>query len=186
MMRIALPFAALAAALTLVLVGPVRADDDKKLSDEEFVRKAAAGGLFEVKSAQFAMDQASSDQAKKFARHLLEDHTKANQELMALAARKGWTVPPGMEQKQADMLARVGKMTGKSFDSEFAKQQVDAHEETIKLFERAAKDCKDSDLRDWADKKVPALKEHLKMARDLSGGGKGDRDTKDNRDNKDR
>jgi len=167
MVRIALPFVALAAALALVPAGAARADD-KKLSDEEFVRTAAAAGMFEVKSAQFAVDQASSDKVKTFAHHLIEDHTKANQELMALAARKGWTVTPGVEQKQADKLAKLGKLTGGSFETAFVKEQVDAHEEAIKLFERQAKDGKDKDLKDWADKKLDALKEHLKMAKDLS------------------
>src|SRR5262245_15097643 len=105
-MRTTLPHAALAAVLAVVLVGPGRADEDKKITDEEFVRQAVAGGMFEVKSAEFALDQSTSDKVKKFARELINDHTKANQELTALARRKGIAVPLGMMQKHVDMLTK--------------------------------------------------------------------------------
>jgi len=178
-MRLTFPILPLLATCALAAC-PAFADDKKALSDEDFVRMAASGGMLEVKSSQFALEQATSDEVKKFARHMIDDHTKANQELMAVAGKKGIAVPAGLEKKHADVVAKLGMARAGTFDAQYASAQVDSHEEAVSLFERQAKDGKDSDLKAFAEKTLPKLKEHLKMARDLNKSvGKGDKGDKD-------
>src|SRR5262245_1321087 len=122
---------ALAAGLGVALA-PAAADDKrtgddqpktagKALPDQEFVRQAASSGVFEVRSSQDAVRKAMAAGVKMFAQRMIEDHTRANQELTALAARKGLTVPPGLDRKHFDLLARLGQLTGTDYDAEFMK-----------------------------------------------------------------
>ena len=61
---------------------------DETFSDKMFVEKAAVGGMFEVKSSQLAQQMATNPNVKAFAGRMVADHTKANQELMALHVRR--------------------------------------------------------------------------------------------------
>jgi putative membrane protein len=143
-------------------------DKDAPLTNEDFVAKAASSGMMEVEANRSAIGQTNSDRVKKFAKHMVEDHTKANQELMALAARKGLRVPQGMSEKHFDQLKSLSKLTDDPFNAAFAKAQVAAHEEAVALFENASKSLKDPDLKAFAEKTLPTIKHHLEMARDLS------------------
>ncbi len=153
---------------------------DEKFSDKTFVEKAAVGGMFEVKSSQLAQQMASSPNVKTFAARMITDHQKANQELMALARQKGWQVPTALDQKHQEMLTQLrqgqGGGTGPAgdrFDRAYMEIQVKAHDKTVELFEKAAQECKDADLKAWAAKTLPTLKEHQQMARQMSERGTG-------------
>jgi len=161
----------LSLAALLVLPALTRAADEAK-TDEQFVMMASSGGMFEVQSSEMALKQSSSDAVKKFAKHMVEDHTKANKELMDLASKKKFRVAERMMKPHADMATRLASAKGDNFDAAYIKMQVDAHEDTVKLFEDQAKNGKDSDLKAWAEKTLPTLKDHLKMARDMAKSGK--------------
>jgi putative membrane protein len=53
------------------------------------------------------------------------------------------------------------------FDRDFVEHMIDDHEKDIKMFEKAAKDAKDSEVRAFASKHVDHLREHLKIAQGL-------------------
>lgn len=67
--------------------------------DREFMVKAAQGGMAEVQFGQIALQRASSDTVKQYAQRMIEEHTKANNELMALAKAKGVTLPTTIGEK---------------------------------------------------------------------------------------
>ena len=168
----------LAALLGLVLSANGRAADDKNAGgDLKFVQMAASGGMFEVKSSQLALDQSNNPQVKKFAEHMVKDHTKANQELMALAKQKGIPLPAQMAPKHMGLMEKITAAKGAAFDQMFLKIQLQAHEDTVALFEQEAKNGQDPAIKAWAAKTLPTLREHLKEVRSLAGvGGKGSRE----------
>jgi len=141
---------------------------DSKAAAEDFFKKAASGGLLEVQTSRFATEQSTSEEVKKFARQMMTDHGKANQELLALGAKKGFPPPVGLLPKDAETLKKVGQAKVGDFDATFAKVQVDAHEEAVKLFEAQGKDGADPDFKSWAEKTLPTLREHLKTAQHLA------------------
>jgi predicted outer membrane protein len=54
--------------------------------EQQFVKKAAAGGLAEVKLSELAIDRAADGKVKDFARQMVTDHTEANNALRPIAA----------------------------------------------------------------------------------------------------
>ena len=137
--------------------------------DREFVTKAAEGGQQEVMMAQMAVDKASNPDVKQFAQRLVDDHSKANEELKTLASSKGLTLPAENATKTQKMKNDMGKHSGAMFDREYMKDMIKDHQKDIAMFEREARDGRDSDVKAWAEKTLPTLREHLQMAREVAG-----------------
>jgi len=127
--------------------------------DTKFVKKTAKGGMREIKMAEMAKEQAKSADVKKVAEKIESDHKDANQELMALAEKKGVALSKNEP--------KIEKMTGTDFDKEYLAMMVNDHEKNIAAFEKEAKDGEDADVKAWAEKTLPTLKEHLKMVQDV-------------------
>jgi putative membrane protein len=141
----------------------------EKVSASEFVEHAASDGLAEVEMGKLASQKASDPELKAFAARLVTDHSKANDELKAIATVKNLEIPksPGMTHK-ASMEKFQHHSGGKDFDEDFAKAMVKDHQDAIELFEKAAGDASmDADLRDFAKKTLPTLRGHLKSAQGL-------------------
>jgi len=157
------------ACLTLTLA---RAADTSE-TDKEFVLKASGAGLAEVNFGNLAVKNATNADVKKFAEHMVTDHTKANKELLDLTDKKRLKVADRMDDEHAKAFRKLAKLSGSAFDREYMAGQVKDHEEAVKLFEKEAKNGKDEDLRKWAETTLPTLKEHLKMAKETQGKVKG-------------
>lgn len=132
-------------------------------ADTEFAQKAAMSGKHEVDGAKFAAGKASNAGIKAFANKLAKDHTAANNELMSIMKRK--QISAAMADKPAPEPWR--DQTGAAFDRAFLEHAITEHEKGIALFEAEAKDGSDAELKAWAGKKLPTLREHLKAAQDL-------------------
>jgi putative membrane protein len=139
-------------------------DASKPMSaDTEFAQKAAMGGKHEVEGAKFAAGKASNAGVKAFANKLVKDHTAANNELMSMMKKK--QIPMAADENAAPEPWR--QQTGAAFDRAYIEHAITEHEKDIALFEAEAKDGGDAELKAWASKKLPTLREHLKTAQDL-------------------
>jgi len=148
-------------------------------TDQQFVLKASAGGLAEVNMGRLAAKSASDPAVKKFGQHMVKDHDKANKELIDLANKQKFSVAARMDAEHQKLFDKLSKTTGAAFDREYMAGQVKDHEETVALFEKQAKNGKVSELKKWAEKTLPTLREHLKMAKEIQGNLKGSKTTPD-------
>jgi putative membrane protein len=135
--------------------------------DSKFLMETARGGMAEVRLAQLAQQKASSEEVKQFARQLEQDHTKANEQLKAIAQERGVQLPTdlGQHQKIVDML---NNQSGEAFDREFMKAQVKHHKKDISEFRKATNKSMDSDLRNFASSTLPTLESHLSKAQTIA------------------
>lgn len=129
--------------------------------DRTFIEEAAIGGLFEVRSAQLALERSDDPQIKQIASMILEDHQKANQELEAIARRKGIAAPQRLSQRYQEMFDQLQNAQGAQFGREFQDVQEKAHEDAIRLFERQAREGQDPDLKSFAERTLPVLRKHM-------------------------
>ncbi len=147
----------------------VAADQRSPVSDQQFVWQASAAGLAEVNLSTLAKDRAHSEDVKKFAREMIDDHTKAADKLNHIADRERMRVAPSMDAEHQQLEARLANLSGKDFDRAYADAMLKDHEQAVSLFEREAKDGQNKELKEFADKTLPTLKDHLSMARHLTG-----------------
>jgi putative membrane protein len=154
-------------------------DDSKKAADEqneqkfenaaleagsEFAVSAADAGMMEVQLATLALSKASSSKVKDFAQMMLDDHTKANEELKALAQKKNITLPTSLSDKHQKKFNEMSEKTGADFDKEYCDLMVKDHKDVVDMFKKAQEKAKDPDLKAWASEKLPTLEHHLTMA----------------------
>jgi len=141
-----------------------RAMSGNKAPDETFITKAATGGMAEVELGRMGVEKASSDEVKKFAQRMVDDHSKANDELKTLAQSKNVTLPEPADPHAKAMQDKLSKMSGASFDRAFMQTMVVDHKKAVNDFRMASKSAKDPEIKAWAAKTLPTLEEHLKMA----------------------
>jgi putative membrane protein len=137
-------------------------------ADKNFATKAAEGGMMEVDLGQLAAAKATSQDVKDFGNRMVTDHGKANDELKSIAAQKGLTLPsqPGDEEKKTSN--ELEKKTGAAFDKAYMSDMVKDHDQDAKEFEKAIKELKDPDLKNWATKTLTVVQDHLKMAKETA------------------
>jgi putative membrane protein len=152
---------------TLALAGAAfAADSNLDKADRKFIEKAAAGGMFEVEAGKLAQSKGASEGVKSFGSMLEKDHAAANEELKALAAKKGVEVPAAMPKDMQSHLDKLGK--AKDFDKEFIKDVgLHDHKKDIADFEKASKKAKDPDVKAFAAKALPVLRKHHQEAESL-------------------
>ncbi len=165
----------LAAAPALAGQQPTTAEKAEKVMagggsspDQNFVSKAALGGMAEVDLGRLALEKAGSDDVKKFAQRMVDDHSKAGDELKTLAQNKHLTLPMGGDPHAKAMHDRLAKLSGAAFYRAFMQAMVVDHRKAVNEFRLEAKSGKDADVKGWAAKTLPTLEEHLKMS--MAGG----------------
>lgn len=143
--------------------------------DQAFLENAAQSGLAEIEGSRMALESEASAPVRAFAQKMIEAHTAAHKELQDLAARKGFTLPDDPSVVQRTELLALQALSGGPFDSMYAARIGEsAHENAVELFEKATREAKDPDVRAFAEKMLPKLKEHLEMARTMRSQVKAD------------
>ena len=113
---------------------------------------------FESVTAQ----KAANPEVKKFGQTMVTDHSKANAELKALAAKKNISIPTEMGSHKSD-IEKMSKLSGADFDRQYVDDMVADHETDVAEFEKQAMSAKDPDVKAFAAKTLPTLKRHLEM-----------------------
>ncbi|MCE6989733.1 DUF4142 domain-containing protein [Dyadobacter sp. CY323] len=156
--------------ITCLLLAVVLAFSDRFESDspdKAFVLSAADGGMLEVKLGELATKKATMPKCKEFGKMMITDHTKVNGELKALAGKKQITIPTKLSTAKQQMYDSLAAQSGEKFDMLYMNMMIASHEETIGLFQTESNKGQDQDFKKWADAKIPALKHHLEMAKEL-------------------
>ncbi len=130
-------------------------------SDAKFAVDAANGGMAEVALGKLAQSKATNAKVKEFADMMVADHSKANDELMALAQLKNITLPGTVSEEKQSTMDDLTKKAGSDFDKAYVEQMIDDHKKTISMYEDASKNLKDVDLKAFVDGKLPTVKAHL-------------------------
>ena len=161
-------FAVLALALSFGAYAADKKADSGTASkgDASFMKQAASDSMAEIELGKIAQEKAQNPDVKAFGQRMVDDHTKASEELKPIADKMGVALPTGAEGKHGRMVKDLSKKE-KNFDREYVNAMVKDHEKSVKLFERTSKKGDSEEVRQFAAKQLPVLQEHLKMARDL-------------------
>jgi putative membrane protein len=147
---------------------PTTANKSAASADAAFVRQAAEGGMMEVAKGKIAAQKGSHEGVKQFGQRMADDHTKANDELKSIAGGKNITLPDETPKPLMQAaVAKLEKLAGAAFDRAYVDDQIRDHDKTIALFEREAKSGKDAEIKAFAEKTLPTLKEHRTMVQEL-------------------
>jgi putative membrane protein len=159
-------FAGMAFALATSAFGQSRAAVISSGSEDvEFVLDAAQGGMAEVELGKLAAERAKNDEVKKFAQRMVDDHTKAGEQLKSIADSKGIKLPTEMEAKDRALMNRLQKLNGAAFDRAYMQAMVSDHVKDVSEFKKEANAGRDPQVKSFASTTLPTLEEHLQHAR---------------------
>lgn len=98
---------------------------------------------------------------------MVNDHSKANDQLKDVAAKEGITVPEKLSAKDQATKARLEKLSGAEFDRAYMAAMVKDHTHDVTEFRTQARTAKDPAVRNFASETLPTLESHLKDARNV-------------------
>ena len=132
-----------------------------------FVSEAAEGGMAEVQLAGLAIARSQNPEIKNFAQRMIDDHSKANDELRPIAASKSIILPKDLGANEKSLSDKLSKLSGAEFDKEYVKAMVEDHEKDVKAFQAQAQNGTDAEIKAFAAKTLPTLQEHLQMIQNI-------------------
>jgi putative membrane protein len=136
--------------------------------DSAFLKDAAEGGMDEVKLGELALQNATSDRVKKFGRRMIDDHTRMGDEIKGLAASKNVNVASDIGIVDKASYKMLAMKTGEAFDKDYIRDMVKDHETDLAAFRKEVNNGSDPDVKAAAQKAIPTLEEHLRMAREIA------------------
>ncbi len=142
--------------------------------DKAFAITAAQGGMAEIKMGKLAVEKAGAPDVKAFGQQMVDDHTKANDQLASVAKQENMTLPSGMTAKDEAIYSRLEKLSGAAFDKAYVSDMLKDHEADVKEFRKEAHAGKDSNIKNFAEQTLPVLQEHLENIKSIHlkmGGG---------------
>jgi putative membrane protein len=134
-------------------------EPDPDTTAKHFIIGASIGNLQEVSAGQLATQKGKGADVRSFGQMMVSDHSKAQQQLMQLAKTKGYNIPAaatGGIQPDINL-----KNAGDKFDRLYVHAMVVSHRNTVQKFETYAHGGKDPDVKAFAQKTLPTLKQHL-------------------------
>ncbi|MDH6146933.1 MULTISPECIES: DUF4142 domain-containing protein [Paraburkholderia] len=135
-------------------------------ADKDFVQAASQSSSTEIDAAKLATKNSSDKDVKSFAHHMMLDHTKLTMQLK-MAAPHGVAVPK--DNSDTTMLDSLKNLHGKAFDQAYIqKVGLQGHEQALSAFKKEISDGQNADLKKAAQKALPTIEEHYKMAQDLA------------------
>jgi putative membrane protein len=134
-------------------------------ADADFAVEAANGNMIEVQLAGLAKTKAVNERVKNFAAMMLNDHMKSTEELQRIATAKNISLPQALSDEAKKDIEKLSKKDKTSFDRTYIQMMLNDHQNDVKKFEKAAKECKDPALKSFITQTLPELRKHLDSAR---------------------
>ena len=131
--------------------------------------KVAISDMFEIQSSQLAVTKQADADTKPFAEKMVHDHQKTSSELKGLVdgGKVKATLPTTLDSQHQKMLDELKAKYGKDFDTSYDQTQLKAHQDAVALFDAYAKGGDNAELKGWAFRTLPHLREHLSLAQKL-------------------
>lgn len=134
---------------------------------ETFVTNAAIGGMYEVEAGRIAAQRSTNPRIKALGEMMVTDHSKAGDELKAVAQAANLTVPTALDQRHQGLIDNLRGATDQDFDRVYLQQQEAAHNETAALLETWGRTGDNDALKAWAAKTLPVVRAHQRMVDQL-------------------
>jgi putative membrane protein len=143
------------------------AKDTLNQEDKTFAKEAAIGGMAEIELSKVAQKSENAE-IKSFADRMVRDHTAAADQLTAIAASLAVDMPKALDSEHERMREKLQTLHGKAFDEQYMRDMVADHNQAVKLFQQEARSGRNGELKQFAQKTLPTIEQHQKMALDLS------------------
>ncbi|MBB5346035.1 putative membrane protein [Edaphobacter lichenicola] len=145
-------------------------DVGQTMKDKIFLRKAAQGGMAEVKLGQLAAQKGSSDDVKAFGQKMVDDHTRLNNDMAPIADSMGVRLPTNLNKEDQAEYDKLNGLSGNDFDMEYLSFMVKDHHKDLHEFRQEAASTTDPTLQTAVTNATKVIHEHSVMVDKLARG----------------
>jgi len=138
-----------------------RFDDNRQEKDAQFVVNASEINLQEIQLGKLAQQKGQTAHVKDLGKMMEDVHTKSQRELVTLAENKRISIPTSPTNNAKDAYDKLNGKSGDDFDNEYTDMMVSGHKDAISIYEKAASDSQDADIRNWSQATLSTLRTHL-------------------------
>ncbi len=142
--------------------------DQQAAIDKIFVKKAMQGSIAEVQLGQLTLQKSNNDQVKQFARKMIDDHTKLNEQMRPVALQLRVEIPTDVSKKDKSLMSKMQGLSGPAYDQAYIKDMVKDHKQDLSDFHMEASNGHDPNVKDAAMQGSKTIAEHLQMAQQLA------------------
>lgn len=136
-------------------------------NDALFVAEAASANMLQVQLAALAEGQAVSPEVKNLAQRIAADHGHMTDELQNMASQSNFVLPAELGAAHQKSYDNVANRSGLSFDLSYIKTIVQEHQDLLKRHEDLAENGHTMEVKQYASRQIPLLRQHLQMAEAL-------------------
>ena len=132
--------------------------------DADFMRMALMVGMAGIASSELALKRQLSGPEQAFAQQVIDDQTKMDEDLRAIARAKGVALPDALEGNARMKVDNLAKKNDLTFAADYLDLQIETHQNALNAFKDVAKDAKDAEIKAFAFNQLLHLKAHLDQA----------------------
>lgn len=134
-------------------------------TDQRIVASMARANMAEIEAAKLALTNSQNAEVKAYAQQMIDDHTRALNDVTALAQNKGVTLPTEVDAQHKAMAAKLSKLKGDAFDKTYMAQAgVADHKKVHAMLKKDEARARDPDVKALAAKMLPTVEQHLHSA----------------------
>ena len=136
-------------------------------ADKHFMMEAEKANVDERAVGRLALQKSQNSEVRDYAQDLVDDHSKALENLVKLMQKQGVNQPSTLKESESQPVSKLQNLSGAEFDREFLSIMVKDHEKAIQKFQNEANTGQDKDVKDYASDMESTLQKHLDRAKEL-------------------
>lgn len=140
-------------------------EDNETQKSADLVVELVSLNQDELELAELAAEKSTSPDVRSVATELVKEHNKMIQELTAMAAAKGISIPMEPSEKGMDKVQELRQEQGEDFNEKIVDELEAAHRKTVDKLEKLA-DAEDPELQTWASNNISKVQAHLDVLKE--------------------
>jgi putative membrane protein len=139
-------------------------------ADANFVAQANLGAPFQIASGRIAEKKAATAEIRDYAHLMVVSHIPVVDGLNSILQRKRIVAPPEtlLQGAYDSMIASLKSDAGVAFDRDYVEGQVDYQKGNAALFRYEIQNGADPGLKEFAQRTLPKIEDHLQRALNLA------------------
>lgn len=137
-------------------------------ADQKILKDMAMASMAEVEAGHMAQGKTKNEQVRNFAQKMIDDHTKALDDVKKLAQAKGVALPSELDYTHKRMASRMAAQSGDAFDRAYLERAgVYDHKKTHDMLRKAQSNAKDADVLALVTRTLPVVDQHMTAVQQL-------------------
>lgn len=136
-------------------------------NDALFIAEATSANMLQVQLSDLALENAVSPEVKEMAQEIGQGHRRLMEDLQSTAVQGEFVVPTELGSAHQKVYDEVSSHTGIGFDLAYIKRIREEHDRLLKRYEGMAENAQVMEVKQFASKQLPLLRQHLKQTEAL-------------------